>query len=236
MKVTIIIPVYNEAATIRQVIAAVRRVPLSKEIIVVDGNSTDGTAEILQEENEKQDLNVIFQKDRNGRGGALREGMRVCTGDIVVFQDADLELDPACLPELVQPIVDGQCQFVLGSRFLNRTPQMSFLQYWGNRVVTELINVLWHTRLTDAETCYQVFSRRLTQNMKLDRTDMSFSIELLLRLICTGAPYKEIAVSYFPRTHQEGKKLYWKDGFISLWVVLKYRFLLRKSATCRADV
>src|SRR5262245_27988925 len=119
MKVSIIIPVFNEAATIRHVVQAVRKIPLSKEIIVVDGNSTDGTAEILQEEAAQGDLSVIFQKNRNGRGAALQEGMAAATGDITVFQDADLELDPACLPELVKPIADGEVKLVLGSRFLN---------------------------------------------------------------------------------------------------------------------
>ena len=220
---SVIIPVYNEAATLATVLEAVRAVPVDKEIIIVDGQSSDGTVEILQREEARGDLRVIYQQVRNGRGGALQEGMASATGEIVVFQDADLELDPSCFPELIRPILEDRADLVLGSRFLEGRPNMTFFQYWGNRVVTGLLNLFWGSRITDAETCYQVFRRSAVAGMIFDRQDMSFTIELLLRLIQAKLRITEVPVDYFPRTALEGKKLYWADGFISLWVLLRYR-------------
>lgn len=220
---SVIIPVYNEAATLSTVLAAVRAVPIDLEIVVVDGNSTDGTREILQQEELKGDLQVIYQSSRNGRGGALREGMIAARGDIIVFQDADLELDPSCFPDLIAPLLKSEADVVFGSRFLRGKPDMTFLQYWGNRAVTTLLNLFWRTNLTDAETCYQVFRRDTVRNMAFDRSDMSFTIELTLRLIRSGCRIAEVPVSYSPRTVSDGKKLYWGDGFIALWVLVKYR-------------
>jgi len=223
-RLSVIIPVYNEAATLATVLDAVRAVPVDLEIIVVDGNSTDGTRAILeQQEQQFTDLRVIYQTDRNGRGGALQEGMAAAQGDIIVFQDADLELNPSCFPELLKPIEAEQADVVLGSRFLRGRPNMTFLQYWGNRAVTELMNLFWQTHITDAETCYQVFRLEAVQGMTFDRRDMSFTIELLLRLIRRGSRIVEVPVDYFPRGKEEGKKLYWGDGFVSLWVLLRYR-------------
>lgn len=220
---SVIIPVLNEAGTISVVLNAVRAVPIDMEIIVVDGNSTDGTREILQEEERAGDLKVVYQNQRNGRGGALQDGMLIATGDIIVFQDADLELDPACFPDLIAPILADDADVVLGSRFLMGKPTMTPLQYLGNRVVTEVTNLLWLTRLTDVETCYQVFRRETINGMEFDRKDMSFTVELTLRLIRSGKRIREVAVGYTPRSHDEGKKLYWGDGFLSLWVLVRYR-------------
>lgn len=222
---SVIIPVYNEAATLATVLNAVRAVPVDLEIVVVDGNSTDGTREILEREERQGDLRVIYQQNKNGRGGALQEGMAAATGDIIVFQDADLELDPACFPDLIRPIQSNEADVVFGSRFLRERPRMTFFQYWGNRTVTTLLNLFWRTHLTDAETCYQVFRRHIITGMRFDRADMSFTVELTLRFIRAGCRIAEVPVEYFPRTHAEGKKLYWADGFISLWVLLRYRLL-----------
>lgn len=224
MKLSIIIPVYNEVKTLGTVLEAVRKVPLPKEIIVVDGNSTDGTREIIEQEAIKGDLIPILQQKRNGRGGALQEGLAVASGDVVVFQDADLELDPACLPQLLQPIAAGECDVVFGSRFLGGRPEMTFLQYWGNRLVNFVLNLLYGTRITDVETCYQMFRREIVQGMSFDRRDMSFTVELAVRFIRKGVRIREVPVAYTPRSKAEGKKLYWGDGFISLWVLLRYRF------------
>lgn len=220
---SVIVPVYNEAATLSMVLEAIRAVPVDLEIVVVDGNSTDGTREILEKEEQRGDLRVIYQAERNGRGGALREGMAAARGEIVVFQDADLELDPACFPKLLEPLITGRADVVFGSRFLQGRPNMTFLQYWGNRCVTGLLNLFWATHLTDAETCYQVFRREITQPMEFDRKDMSFTVELTLRFIRAGYRIVEVPVDYFPRGHDEGKKLYWSDGFVSLWVLVRYR-------------
>lgn len=223
-KLSVIIPVYNEAATLATVLDAVRRVPVDKEIIVVDGNSTDGTREILEREAERGDLIPIYQAQRNGRGGALQEGISVARGEIIVFQDADLELSPACFPQLLAPIDAGECEVVLGSRFLAGRPQMTFLQYWGNRLVNAVLNLLYGTSITDVETCYQMFRRDAIAGMTFDRKDMSFTVELAVKMIRRGLRIKEVPVAYTPRSKAEGKKLYWADGFISLWVLVKYRF------------
>lgn len=223
MRLSVIIPVYNEVGTLASVIQAVRAVPVEKEIIVVDGNSTDGTREVMLEEEKRGDLKAVFQRDKNGRGGALREGLAHATGDVVVFQDADLELDPACLPHLLKPIAEGETDVVFGSRFLKGRPDMTFLQYWGNVAVNTVLNLLWGTRLTDAETCYQMFRRAVLEGLELERNDMSFTIELTAKLIRARRRILEVPVEYSPRSKAEGKKLYWADGFVSLWVLLKYR-------------
>lgn len=223
MKLSVIIPVYNEAGTLSTVLEAVRRVPVEKEIIVVDGNSTDGTREILRHEEARGGLRAIYQSVRNGRGGALREGLEQASGDIIIFQDADLELDPACYPELLAPIERRETDVVFGSRFLRGRPRMTFLQYWGNKTVNLALNLFWGTNLTDVETCYQMFRREAIGGIAFERTDMSFTIELTLKLVRSGRRIVEVPVSYTPRGRGEGKKLYWADGFISLWVLLKYR-------------
>jgi glycosyltransferase involved in cell wall biosynthesis len=224
MKLSVIIPVYNEVRTLGTVLGAVRRVPVDKEIIVVDGASTDGTREVIEREALRGDLIPIYQARRNGRGGALQEGMAVASGDVIVFQDADLELDPACFPQLLAPILAGECDVVFGSRFIVGRPQMTFLQYWGNRLVNTVLNLLYGTRITDVETCYQMFRRHVIKGLSFDRKDMSFTVELAVKMIRKGAHIREVPVSYVPRSKAEGKKLYWADGFVSLWVLLRYRF------------
>lgn len=227
-KLSVIIPVFNEAPTVATVLNAVRAVPIAKEIIIVDGNSDDGTSEILKAELRNADivadpeniLHVIFQNERNGRGGALIEGMTRASGEVIVFQDGDLELNPACLPDLLAPITNGQTDVVFGSRFLNGKPDMTFMQYWGNRILNIATNLLWHTHLTDVETCYQMFRKSTVANMTFQRKDMAFTMELTLKLLGSGHKIHEVSVSYIPRTGAEGKKLYWADGFITLWLII----------------
>lgn len=223
MKLSVIIPVWNEVRTLKTVLDTVRAVPLDLEIIVVDGNSTDGTREVLEAEAVAGGIVTIYQSEKNGRGGALREGLAVATGDVVIFQDADLELDPACFPDLLEPIAQGRTDVVFGSRFLGQRPPMTFLQFWGNRVINAVLNLLWSTRLTDVETCYQMFRRSAVDGMQFERSDMSFTLELTMRLIEQGHSIVEVPIDYIPRGRDEGKKLYWADGFIGLWLLLKYR-------------
>jgi len=225
MLLSIIIPVYNERATIGEVLERVSNLPLEKEIIVVDGHSTDGTAEFLREqEQQHRELTVFFQEERRGRGNALRLGMERARGDVVVFQDADLELDPTELPRLLDPIRKGQADVVFGSRFLRGKPNMTFLQYWGNRVINRVLNLLYRCHLTDVETCYQMFRRDLVAGQEFRCNHFTFTVELALRFIEMGHRILEVPISYYPRTRDEGKKLYWKDGFESLWVIVRTRF------------
>lgn len=225
---SVIVPVYNERRTIDVLLAKVRAVPVDKEIIVVDGASEDGTVEILRRERRVPGTRVIFQKARKGRGNALKVGLHHARGRVVIFQDADLELDPADYPALIEPIVSGNADVVFGSRFLRGKPRMTFLQYWGNQAINLATNILFRpelrsTWLTDVETCYQVFRRDCLDGMRIVNNDFAFTVELTVRLVQRGFRIAEIPISYFPRGKAEGKKIYWGDGFVALWTLLKLR-------------
>lgn len=224
MKLSVIVPVYNEKRTIELLLEKVRAVPIEKEIIVVDGNSYDGTKELLRKQETHPDIRMIFQAQRMGRGNALKQGLKIATGDIVIFQDADLELDPNDYPNLIAPIEAGNATVVFGSRFLQGKPNMGFLQYWGNRVINWMVNLLYGTRLTDVETCYQVFKRDAIADLNVRNNDFAFTVELTVKLIKKGLRIQEIPITYIPRGRYEGKKVYWKDGFVSLYTLMKYRF------------
>jgi len=224
-KLSVIVPVYNERRTLDILLEKVREVDIEKEIIVVDGNSMDGTKALLKMEEKKPDTLVIYQKKRNGRGSAIKEGLRVANGDIVIFQDADLELDPSDYPSLISPIVSGKALVVFGSRFKGKKrPKMGFLQYWGNKIINLLVNLVYGTDLTDVETCYQVFRREAINDITIKNNDFAFTVELTVKLIKKGYDILEIPITYYPRGRAEGKKIYWKDGFVSLWTLFKYKY------------
>ncbi len=226
MKLSVIVPVYNERRTIDILLEKVRRVNIDKEIIVVDGNSVDGTKALLKLQEKAPDTLVLYQPKKSGRGSALKDGLRLATGDIVIFQDADLELDPTDYPSLITPIVSGEATVVFGSRFKNNPrPRMRFLQYWGNKIINWGVNLLYGTHLTDVETCYQVFRREAIQDITIHNNDFAFTVELTVKLIKKGYDILEIPITYYPRGRAEGKKLYWKDGFVSLWTLIKYKFV-----------
>ena len=225
MKLSVIIPVYNEKRTIELILEKVRHVPVDKEIIVVDGNSIDGTRDLLKAQENFPDTHVIYESRRSGRGSAQKLGLKQAAGDVIIFQDADLELDPADYPALLAPLERGETDVVFGSRFLRGRPKMSFLQWLGNRVITEAVNALYGTRLTDVETCYQVFRRECLQGMEIHNNDFAFTVELTVKLIKKGYKIKEIPIVYIPRGRLEGKKIYWADGVVSLWTLIKYRFV-----------
>lgn len=225
MLLSVIVPVLNERRTIELILEKVRAVDIEKEIIIVDGNSVDGTREILEEEKLKPNTKVLFESTRSGRGNAIKLGLAEAQGEIVIFQDADLELDPADYPTLIEPLLAERCDVVFGSRFLNGKPPMGFLQYVGNRVVTEVVNLLYRTKLTDVETCYQIFRRESVSDLEIVNNDFAFTVELTVKLIKRKYKIEEIPIRYYPRGRAEGKKIYWGDGFISLWTAIKYRFV-----------
>lgn len=225
MKLSVIVPVFNERKTINIILEKVRAVPIDKEIIVVDGGSFDGTRELLRAEEARPDTRVIYEPAPSGRGSALKEGLAVARGEIVIFQDADLELDPADYPALIAPLDRGECDVVFGSRFLAGRPHMTTLQYWGNRVVTGGVNLLYRTRLTDVETCYQVFRREAIQGMVIKNNHFAFTVELAVKLIKRQYRIKEIPITYVPRGRRDGKKIYWGDGVVSLFTLVKYRLM-----------
>lgn len=224
MLLSIIVPVYNEGRTISIILEKVRAVPLEKEIIVVDGGSIDGTRDLLKLEESRPGTRVIYEPERRGRGRAIKEGLAAARGEIVIFQDADLELDPGDYPALVAPLLAAEADVVFGSRFLSGRPMMTFLQYWGNRVINLAVNLLYGTHLTDVETCYQVFRREAIAGMDLENNDFAFTVELTVKLILRKYRIREIPIRYIPRGRHEGKKIYWGDGFWALFTLVKYRF------------
>lgn len=226
--VSVIVPVYNERRTIDALLRKVMAVDVDKEIIVVDGASEDGTVDILREFEQNSNIRVVYQKARRGRGNALKVGIRKARGRLIIFQDADLELDPNDYPALIEPITSGRADVVFGSRFLRGKPKMTFLQYWGNKVINWSVNLLYTpelngTRLTDVETCYQVFPRKAFRGMRIRNNNFAFTVELTVRLVLAKYRIEEIPISYFPRGRSEGKKIYWGDGVASLWTLIKIR-------------
>lgn len=225
MKLSVVIPVYNENATIVELLRRVRQVDLPKEIIVVDDFSTDGTREILQSLPVSDDLKVFFQPCNRGKGAAVRRGFQAVTGDIIVVQDADLEYDPAEYPVLIQPILANKADVVYGSRFLSGPHRV--LLFWhsvGNRILTTLSNILTDLNLTDMETCYKVFRAELLRKIRLKENRFGFEPEFTAKVAKYGFRIYEVPISYSGRDYSEGKKVGWRDGIAAIYFIFKYRF------------
>jgi glycosyltransferase involved in cell wall biosynthesis len=223
MKISVVIPVYNEAATILDVIAAVRKVPLDLELIVVDDGSTDGTREIIASITDPQ-VKVILHDRNRGKGAALRTGFRHISGDVAIIQDADLEYDPNDYHRLLKPITEGKADVVYGSRFIGGD-QHRVLFFWhmlGNRFLTLISNMLSNLNLTDMETCYKVFRREILEQLTIEEDRFGFEPEITAKVARSQARIYEVGISYAGRTYQEGKKIGWKDGISALRCILKY--------------
>ena len=226
MKLSVVIPVYNEKATVREILERVRAVNLPKEIIIVDDFSTDGTREILQELGSADDLKVVLQARNMGKGAALRAGFEAVTGDIVIIQDADLEYDPAEYPVLVQPILANKADVVYGSRFLSGPHRvLLFWHYLGNKMLTTLSNMMTDLNLTDMETCYKVFRASLLKEIKLREDRFGFEPEFTAKIAKARCRVYEVPISYSGRDYFEGKKIGWKDGVAAIYFIMKYRFV-----------
>jgi glycosyltransferase involved in cell wall biosynthesis len=242
MKVSVVIPVYNERAFIEEVLLRVQASPVDKEIILVDDKSTDGTRALLedfataQSEGRREvpaqngrallsleNIHFHFQPKNGGKGAALRRGFELATGDIILVQDADLEYDPKDYGKLLEPIFEGKADVVYGSRFLGGPQRVHyFWHYAGNKFLTLLSDVFTNLKLTDMETCYKVFRREVLQNIKLESNRFGFEPEITAKIAKGDWRIYEVAISYAGRTYAEGKKITWKDGISTLWCILRY--------------
>jgi glycosyltransferase involved in cell wall biosynthesis len=226
-KLSVVIPVYNEERWIREVVRRVQAVPIPKEIVIVEDCSKDNTREILKEL-EGDNVRVFYQPHNQGKGAALREGFKHCTGDVVIVQDADLEYDPAEYPRLIQPILDGRADVVFGSRFIGESHRV--LYYWhyiANKCLTLLSNFFTNLNLTDMETCYKVFRREVLADIKLKSNRFGFEPEITAKVARRRKPpwrIYEIPISYSGRTYEEGKKIGMKDAFNALYCILRFRY------------
>ncbi len=225
MKLSVVMPIYNEQATLREVIPRVLAVPLDIELICIDDGSSDGSREILSElQTTHPQIRVLFQPKNMGKGAALRRGIQEATGDYILIQDADLEYDPSDYPALLRPLLEGRADVVYGSRFLGSGPHR-VLYFWhsvANWILTLISNALTNMNMTDMETCYKIFRREILQSIPIEENRFGFEPEITVKIAKRHLRVYEVGISYWGRTYEEGKKIGWKDGVHALWCLLKY--------------
>jgi glycosyltransferase involved in cell wall biosynthesis len=225
MKLSIVIPCYNEIDTIEALLKAVNNCPYQdKEIVLVDDCSNDGTREKLREGLEKLVTKAFYHDNNRGKGSALRTGIKAVSGDVVIIQDADLEYDPRDIPKVIQPILDGKADVVYGSRFFGDSPHR-VIYYWhmvGNRFLTTISNMFTDINLTDMETGYKAFRREVIQSFEIEENRFGFEPEITAKVAKMKYRIYEVGISYYGRTYKEGKKIGWKDGFAAIKCILKY--------------
>jgi glycosyltransferase involved in cell wall biosynthesis len=225
MRLSVIIPVYDEAATIAEILKQVRAVGLASEIIVVDDGSTDGTRERLKSEETAPNTIVIYHDQNRGKGAAVRSGLDRATGDIILMQDADLEYDPRDYASLIRPIEEGRVKVVYGSRFLGPRKAMLFWHMLGNKLLTLLTNLLYNTILSDMETGYKVFRADVIKGIPLKSRRFELEPEITAKVLKRGHRIFEVPISYYGREYHEGKKITWHEGPKAIWTLIKYRFV-----------
>lgn len=228
MKLSVVVPCYNEVATIGEILEAVRAAPWpDMELIVVDDCSSDGSRELLQSMRPALYDRLVLHERNAGKGAALRSGIAAATGDVVLIQDADLEYDPREYPRLLAPIVEGEADVVYGSRFIGAGPHR-VLYFWhrlGNGFLTLMSNMFTNLNLTDMETCYKVFRREIIQSVKIEENRFGFEPEITAKIARMHCRIYEIGISYRGRTYEQGKKIGWKDGVRAIYCILKYNLL-----------
>jgi len=221
MKLSLIIPVYNEAKTILEIIRRVKEAPFEKEIIVVDDSSTDGTASLLKENGEG--ITVLYHEKNQGKGAAIRTALPQITGEITIIQDADLEYHPSEYPRLIAPILDGVAGVVYGSRFQGGTHRVLYFRHFlGNKVVTTLSNMLTDLNLSDMETGYKVFRSEVLKKIRIESNRFGFEPEITAKIAQMGCRIYEVPISYWGRDYSEGKKINWKDGLAAIYWIIKF--------------
>ena len=225
---SVVIPVYNEAATLESLVDRVLAVGIDEvEVICVDDGSTDGTREVLRDRIAPKGIRVIFHERNQGKGAALRSGFQAATGDMIIVQDADLEYDPADYPKLIEPILSGRADVVFGSRFVGGQPHrvLYFWHYLVNRGLTLLSNMLTNLNLTDMEVGYKVFRREILEKIEIEEDRFGFEPEITAKVAKLGCRIYEVGISYSGRTYEDGKKIGWRDGVAALRCILKYNLL-----------
>jgi glycosyltransferase involved in cell wall biosynthesis len=232
MKVSIVVPVYNEKDTIETIISRINKArvyDLEKEIIIVDDFSTDGTRDILKKYSDAN-IKILYHEKNKGKGAALRTGFGNATGDIVIIQDADLEYDPADYEKLLKPFLDGKADVVYGSRFMGGEPHrvIYFWHYVGNKLLTMFSNMFTNLNLTDMETCYKIFKKEVLDKIRIEEDRFGFEPEVTAKVSMLNVRIYEVGISYSGRSYAEGKKIGIKDGFRTLYVIIKYGLFKRR--------
>ncbi len=229
MKLSIVIPVYNEKNTLRELVAKVEAVNLQeveKEIVIVDDFSKDGTRDILKLlQTEQPDLKIYFKAFNSGKGATLREGFKHTTGDYVIVQDADLEYDPNDYKNLLRSLTGNKVQVIYGCRFSGDYKDMSSLHYIGNKLLTLVTNIFFSAELRDMETCYKLVPGDFIRSLKIKSNRFNFEPEITAKILKSGLKILEVPITYRGRTYSEGKKITWRDGISALWALIKYRFV-----------
>ena len=230
LALSVIIPIYNEEATLEEIVRRVRATGLAYEIIAVNDASTDRSSEILEriQNDGHPPLHLVCHKRNQGKGAAVRSGLTVATGDLILVQDADLEYDPCDYPALLAPFAQPGVEVVYGSRNRRRNPKSSFAFYWGGRLLSWVANGLYGSRITDEATGYKVIKAGLLRDIGLETDGFEFCPEVTAKLLRRGATIHEVPISYVPRSWDEGKKIRWYDGLAAIWTLFKYRFFSRE--------
>jgi glycosyltransferase involved in cell wall biosynthesis len=224
MKISLIIPIFNEVELIEIVLKRVRALPFDKELVLVDDHSTDGTHKILELQTQKPDT-IFVRHDRNlGKGNAIRTGLKYATGDIIIVQDADLEYNPEEIPAVIQPIIDGKTRVSYGSRFLGQVNKMRLQNFVANKILAALVSILYGQKITDEATAYKAFKADVIQSINLKCQRFEFCPEVTAKVLRKGEKIIEVPVTFTARTFEEGKKIGWPDFIVAVYTLFKYRF------------